>query len=115
MSRRLVALRELSQRWPKVKKNLREKIPPGKTRIRFVSIRLFWTFLLGFGFLWWWLMLLYLLLLRPMLLLKLLRLLSVPLFHLLFLGVVGVFLGTLLVFLFLLLLEFLVFLILFGG
>jgi hypothetical protein len=44
-----------------------------------------------------------------------LRLLSVPLFQLLFLGIVGAFLGSLLMFLFLLLLEFLVFLILFGG
>jgi hypothetical protein len=44
-------------------------------------------------------MLLYLLLLRRVLLLKLLCLLSVALFHLLFLGVVGVFLGSLLVFL----------------
>lgn len=50
-----------------------------------------------------------------MLLFELLGLLSVVLFHLLFLRVVGVFLGGLLVFLFLLLLEFLVFLILFGG
>ena len=50
-----------------------------------------------------------------MLLFELLGLLSVALFHLLFLHVVGVFLGSLLVFLFLLLLEFLVFLILFGG
>jgi hypothetical protein len=48
-------------------------------------------------------------------LLKLLRLLSVSLFHLLLLHVVGVFLGSLFVLLFLLLLEFLVFLILFGG
>ena len=60
-------------------------------------------------------MLLYFLLLRRMLLLKLLRLLSVPLFHLLFLYVVGTFLRSLLVFLFLLLLGFLVFLILFRG
>jgi hypothetical protein len=80
-----------------------------------VSIRLFWTFLFGFGFFRRRLMLLYLLLLRCMPLLKLLRLLSVPLFHLLFLCVVGIFLRSLLVFLFLLLLEFLVFLILFGG
>jgi hypothetical protein len=82
----MAAPRELSLHWPKVGENLREKIPLGKSRIRFVSIRLFWTFLLGFGFLWWWLMLLYLLLLRRMLLLKLLRLLSVPLFHLFVFG-----------------------------
>jgi hypothetical protein len=56
-----------------------------------------------------------LLLLGSMLLFKLLGLLSVPLFPLLFLDVVGVFLGSLPVFLLLLLLEFLVFLILFGG
>jgi len=91
------------------------QVPNGSPGILFVSIRLLWTFLLGFGFLRWRLTLLYPLLLHRMLLLKLLCLLRVPLFHLLFLGVVGVFLGSLLVFLFLLLLEFLVFLILFGG
>ena len=50
-----------------------------------------------------------------MLLLKLLRLLRVALFHRLFLGVVEVFLRRLLVFLFLLLLEFLMILRLLGS
>ena len=45
----------------------------------------------------------------------LLSLLSVALFHLLFLSVAGILLGHLLVFFFLLLLQLLVFLILFGG
>ena len=109
-----IALRHLLVRRPKVGKSWRKKIH-SVSRIHSVSIRLFWTFLFGFGFLRWRLMLLYFLLLRRMLLLKLLRLLSVPLFHLLFLCVVGIFLRSFLVFLFLLLLEFLVFLILFGG
>ena len=59
--------------------------------------------------------LLHLFLLRGMLLLDLLRLLSVALFHLLFLRVVVVFLGGLLMFFFLLLLEFLMLLVLLGG
>jgi len=49
------------------------------------------------------------------LLLELLSLLSVALFHLLFLNVAGILRGYLLVFFFLLLLQPLVFLILFGG
>ena len=55
------------------------------------------------------------LLLCSMLLLELLSLLSVTLFHLLFLSVAGILLDYLLVFFFLLLLQPLVFLILFGG
>ena len=60
-------------------------------------------------------MLLHLLLLSGMLLLKLLRLLRVTLFHRLFLGVVEIFLRRLLVFFFLLLLEFLMILRLLGS
>ena len=59
--------------------------------------------------------LLHLLLLSGVLLLKLLRLLRVALFHRLFLGVVKVFLRGLLMFFFLLLLEFLMFLRLLGS
>ena len=55
------------------------------------------------------------LLLCSVLLLELLSLLSVALFHLLFLSVAGILRGYLLVFFFLLLLQPLVFLILFGG
>ena len=58
---------------------------------------------------------LHLLLLLSVLLLELLSLLSVALFHLLFLSVAGILLGHLLVFFFLLLLQPLVFLILFGS
>jgi len=54
-------------------------------------------------------------LLRSVLLLELLSLLSVALFHLLFLRVADILLRHLLVFFFLLLLQLLVFLILFGG
>lgn len=74
-----------------------------------------WMALGGFGFAPWLLTLLHLLLLGSMLLLKLLGLLSVALFHLLFLRVVGVLLGSLLVFFFLLLLQFLMLLVLIGG
>ena len=55
------------------------------------------------------------LLLCSVLLLELLSLLSVALFHLLFLSVAGILRGYLLVFFFLLLLQPVVFLILFGG
>ncbi len=58
---------------------------------------------------------LHFLLLCSVLLLKLLSLLGVALLHLLFLSFTGVFLGRLLVFFFLLLLQPLVFLILFSG
>ena len=61
------------------------------------------------------LVLLHLLLLSDVLLLDLLRLLSVALFHLLFLCVIIVFRGGLLVFFFLLLLEFLMILRLLGS
>jgi hypothetical protein len=55
------------------------------------------------------------LLLCSVILLELLSLLSVALFHLVFLSIAGILLGYLLVFFFLLLLQPLVFLILFGG
>ena len=55
------------------------------------------------------------LLLCSVILLELLSLLSVALFHLVFLSIAGMLLGYLLVFFFLLLLQLLVFLILFGG
>ncbi len=86
-------------------------IPPGLRRSSVQSVRLFrlWCSLARR------VVLLHLLLLSGMLLLDLLRLLSVALLHLLILRVAVVFRGGLLMFLFLLLLEFLVILVLLGS